>query len=116
MPCAIRQQENRVIVARPRDRIRRIRHDYFKRLVIPMRGVDKRIAVRYIELIRLDVVQKHIDSAKVIRRDIYFLSEKALTDIVFAENLRCFQKKRTRAARGIVNLVYFRFADDGKFC
>ena len=52
-----------------------------------MRGVDKRIAVRYIELVRLDVVQKHIDSAKVISSNIYFLPEKALTDIVFAENL-----------------------------
>ena len=54
---------------------------------------DKRVIVCYVKLIKVNVVQEHIDSAKVICSKIYFLTVKALTNIFLAKNLSRFQKQ-----------------------
>ena len=49
-----------------------------------MRGFGQRIAMRNIKLVVINIMQKHIDAAKVISCNIDFLPEKALPDMIFA--------------------------------
>ncbi len=81
-----------------------------------MLGFCKRVFVGDIKLIVIDVVQEHIDTAKVVSRQVYFLTEKALPHVFFSENFSEFQKQRTRTASGIVNLIDFGFANNRKPC
>lgn len=106
--------EERVIAALPRDGIGRIGDDDFKGLVVPMGGLGERIAVRDVELIGADVVQEHIDTAKIIRRDVDLLPEKSLTDMFLAQDLDGFQKKGTRTAGGVVYLIDLCLSDRRK--
>ena len=53
----------------------------------------QRILACYVELVIVDVVQEHIDSAQVICREIDFLAEEALADIVLSQYLRGLQQQ-----------------------
>lgn len=77
-------------------------------------NTSKRVFVGDIEFIVIDVVQEHIDTAKVVCRQVYFLSEKALPHVFFAENFCKLQQKRTRTASRIVNFIDFGFSDNRK--
>jgi hypothetical protein len=46
--------------------------------------VCERIAVPNVKFIIVNIMQKHINTAKVIGRDVDFLTEEALPDVVFA--------------------------------
>ena len=106
--------EERVVAPLPRDGIGRIGDDDFKGLVIPMGGLGERIAMRDVKFVGSDVVQEHIDTAEIIRRDVDLLPEKSLTNMVLAQDLGGFQKQGTRTAGGVVNLVDFRLPDRRK--
>ncbi len=93
--------KQRVVIALPFDGVRRVGDDQFKRLVIPMRGVGQRILAGNIEFVKSDVMQKHIDAAEVIGRDVDLLPVKAVADGVLAKHLFGFQQQRTRTARGV---------------
>ena len=99
--------EQRVVVALPFDGVRRVGDDQFKRLVIPMRGVGQRIFASDIEFIKSDVMQKHIDAAEVVGRDVDLLPVKAVADGVSAKHLFGFQQQRTRAARRVYKNAVF---------
>ena len=56
--------------------------------------LEQRIAVAYIKVRVVDVVQEHIDTAQVVGGDILLLTEETFLDIVFAQNLGEFQQQR----------------------
>jgi hypothetical protein len=57
--------EQRVGVALPLDRVGRVGHDRLERLVVPVRRVGERVAVGDVELLVVDVVQEHVDAARL---------------------------------------------------
>jgi len=67
------------------------------------------ISVCYIKLFVIYVMEEHIDTTEIVGRDIDFLTEKSLTDILFSENFGEFQKKRSRPTARIVDFVYLFF-------
>lgn len=76
---------NRIGVARPFGGIRRIGYDGIERLVVPMVRLGQRIAAMDVELLVVDVVQKHVDAAEVVGGDIDFLSEETCAHILLAQ-------------------------------
>ena len=75
-----------------------------------MLGRNQRILMRNIEFIKINIVQEHIDTAQVVGRQVDFLPEEALTDILFAQNLRRFQQQGAGAAGRVIDLVNLGFA------
>ena len=61
-------------------------------------------------------MQKHIDAAEVVGRDVDLLPVKAVADGVLAKHLFGFQQQRTRAARRVIDLVDLGFPDRAKPC
>ncbi len=59
-------------------------------------------------------MQKHIDTAKVVGRDIDFLPIKAVSDGISAQNLFRFQKQSARAAGRVIDFIDFSFAHRAK--
>ena len=56
-------------------------------------GSTKSIAVFNTEFIVTDVMQEHINTAKVVGGDVDFLTEKSIANIIFTEDFRKFQKQ-----------------------
>ena len=79
-----------------------------------MLGRNQRILMRNIEFIKINIVQEHIDTAQVVGRQVDFLPEEALTDILFAQNLRRFQQQGAGAAGRVIDLVDLGLAHNGK--
>ena len=77
-----------------------------------MLGRNQRILVGDIEFIKINIVQEHIDTAQVVGRQVDFLTEEALPDILFAQNLSRLQQQG--AAGRVIDLVDFGFAHNGK--
>ena len=46
-----------------------------------MSRFSQRVAMRYVKLVIINIMQKHIYTTKVISRNVDFLSEKPLSDI-----------------------------------
>ena len=63
---------------------------------------------------RINIVQEHIDTAQVVGRQVDFLTEEALPDILFAQNLSRLQQQGAGAAGRVIDLVDFGFAHNGK--
>lgn len=99
--------QNRVVVADPLDRVRRIADDDLKWLVVPMLRADKRVLVGDIELVKADVMQKHIDAAEVVCGEVDLLPEKALTNVFFSEYFCDLQKQRTGTAGRVYKNAVF---------
>ncbi len=74
-----------------------------------MLRVGQRVAVGNIKVIVVDIVQKHVDPAEVIDREVDFLPKESYSYIFLAENLGKLQKKRTGTASRIIYLVDFFF-------
>ena len=68
-----------------------------------------------IEFVGLNAMQKHVDAAEVIGRDVDFLTEKAAIHAVLAEDFHGFQEQRAAAASGIVDLIDLLLADGAEF-
>ena len=77
-----------------------------------MLRIDQRVSPGNVKLVIINVVQEHIDTAKIVVRQIDLLSEETLPDIVLAEDLRKFQQQRSASASRVINLVDFCLADD----
>ena len=82
--------QDRVIIAFPFDRIGRVADNDLKGFLVPMLGRNQRILMRNIEFVKINIVQEHIDTAQVVGRQVDFLPEEALPDVLFAQNLRRF--------------------------
>src|SRR3990167_10825662 len=78
-----------------------------------MLRVIKCIAVSYIKMIIIDIMQKHVYTTKIVDSEVDFLSKEPLPYIFFAEDFNEFKKQRTGTASWIVNLIHFFFADCG---
>ena len=72
----------------------------------------QRIAQCNIELFVVDIVQEHVDAAKIVGGNIDLLPIESLTHILFAEHFGEFQQQRTAAAGRIVHFVHLFFADE----
>ena len=104
--------QQRVGVAVPLDRVRRVGHDRLERLVVPVGRVDQGVAVGDVELLVRDVVQEHVDPAQVVGGQVDLLAEVALPHLAVAEDLLVLQQHRPRAAGRVVDLVDLGLADD----
>ena len=79
--------------------------DQFEGLVIPVLGIEQGIFALDIKLIKIHIVQKHINAAKVIGGDVNLLPEEADFDCIFAHHLQRLQQQRTRTAGRVIDLV-----------
>ena len=91
-----------------------IGNDQLKRFIVPMLRCGQCVLAGDVKLIKANIMQKHIDTAKVVSRDIDLLSIKAISDGIFTKNLFCFQKQRTRTTRRVIDLVDLGFANRAK--
>ena len=71
-----------------------------------LRG-GQRIFTGNIKLIKAHIMEEHIDTAQVVGRDVYLLSEKAVANGVTAQYLFRLQQQRTGAAGGIYKNAVF---------
>ncbi len=93
--------QDRVVVPFPFDGIGRIGDDQLKRFFVPVCRVGQRVLTGDVEVLKPDVMQMHVDAAEVVSGDVDLLTEKALADILFPEDLGRFQQQRTGAAGGV---------------
>jgi len=77
--------------------------------------LGKGIAVGDIKLLIVDIVQKHVDAAEVVGAQVDFLPKEAHADLFLAQDLGELQKQRSRAATGVIDLVYLLFIHHGDF-
>lgn len=68
-----------------------------------MLRTEQRIFADDAELVRGNVVQKHIDAAEIVGRQVDFLPVESVVDVLPAQHLRHFQQQRARTA-GRVNV------------
>ena len=99
-----------VVVALPFDGIGGIGHDQFKGLIVPVLWRRQRVFTGDAEFIEPDVVQKHVDSAKVVRRDVDLLPVESIPDGLFAEDFFRFEQQGTGTACRVVHFVDFGFS------
>ena len=83
--------EQRVVLARPSDRVRRIRDNRLERLIVPVLRVCQRVPTCDVEVIKIDVVQEHIDAAEVVGGDIDLLPVEAVPHVVFPKDFCKFE-------------------------
>ena len=76
-----------------------------------MLGTEQRILPHNAELVKLDVVQEHIDAAEIVSGQVDLLTVEASLDIILAQHFFHLQQQRTGAAGRVIDLVDFRFAD-----
>ena len=105
-----------VVTTHPVDRIRRVRHDGIKRLLITILRIDKRIAQTNIKLVIIDVVQKHIHTCQVIGCMIDFLPKESILNNVVVKLLLCLQEQRTRTTSRVVDFVDRALSQHRKAC
>lgn len=106
--------EQGVAVTCPLDGIGRVGDDGFERLIIFVQGVEEGVAQTNVELGVADVVQEHVDAAQVVGGQVDLLTEKALPDMLFAEDLGKVEQQRAGTASRVVDFVDFGFADQGQ--
>ena len=78
-----------------------------------MHWIGQRIPMSDVELLKIDVVQKHVDAAQIVGGQIDFLTEKALPHIILAQHLGKFQQQRAGTAGGVVYFIDLGFAQHG---
>lgn len=79
--------EEGIVVAFPSDGVGGIGHDGLERLVIPMQGIGQCVTVADIELVVVDVMQEHVDPAKIVGSDVDFLPKETLPHILLTQHL-----------------------------
>lgn len=105
--------ERRVLVAHPLHRVRRVRDDGVKGLVVPVLRLEQRVAQGDVELVEIDLMQKHVDAGEVVCGDVDLLAKEAAAHALLTQNLLELEQQRTGAARRVVDLVHARpVADD----
>ena len=102
-----------VVVALPLGGVGRVGHDHLERFVVPVLGIDQRVAVGNVEMVVVHIVQEHVDAAQVVRGQVLLLAEKPLPDFILAQHLDRLQQQGTRTARRVVDLVHFALAVGG---
>ena len=70
-----------------------------------MFGRSQGVLAGNIEFVKINVMQKHIDTAKVVCGYIYLLPVKALLNFIVSEHLFRLKQQRARTAGGIVHLI-----------
>ena len=73
-----------IIITRPFNWIRWIWNYSFKWFFVPVLWWKKCVVTSNVKLIIINIMQEHVNSAKVVCCKIYFLTKKALTDFIFS--------------------------------
>ncbi len=81
-----------------------------------MCGFGQGISVLNVEMVVVDVVEKHIDATEVVGRDVDLLTVESLPYIVFSEDFCELEEEGTRTATRIVDLVDFGLSDGRDLC
>ena len=72
---------------------------------VTIRGYELSIRKGDAELIEVDVVEEHVDSAEVVSSEVLLLAIEALSDVVFAKDFDRLKKERAGPASGVIDLV-----------
>ena len=97
--------ESGIVGAYPFGGIWRVRDNGIEWLLVPVIRLEKGVAVAYIEVGIVDVVEEHVDAAEVVGGDVQLLPEEAFLHIVFAENLGKLEQQRAGTAGRVIHLV-----------
>ena len=81
-----------------------------------MVGRGQCVAAVDVKLVVVDVVQEHVDAAKVVSGDVDFLPKEAHTYVLLAQQLGKLQQQGTRTAGRVVHLAYLRLANGNDAC
>ena len=68
----------------------------------------QRIAQRNVEMVIVDIVQEHVDSAEVVGRLVDLLTEETLLHILFSNDFGHLHQQRTRTTGRVIDLAHFR--------
>ena len=79
--------ECRVVIPCPLDGIGQIGNDQLKGFVVPVLGRGLGVLADNVELVKANIVEEHIDAAKVVGGDVDFLPEVAELHPVLAQHL-----------------------------
>lgn len=103
--------EQGILVPFPRDGEGRVGYDQLKGLVVPVLGTEQGILPHDAELVKLNIMQEHIDAAKVVGGQVDFLAIEAPLNIVLAQHLFHLQQQRAGTAGRVIDLVDLRFSN-----
>src|SRR5665648_16092 len=107
------KRQKRIGIPVPSDGVWWIGYDCLKWLIIPMHWVSQRVSIANVELVIIDVMQEHINSAKIVGGNVDFLPIEPLPNVLLAENLGKVQQQRTGTTGWIIYFVDFRFPNKG---
>ena len=76
-----------------------------------MLGTEQGILPHDAKLVKLNIMQKHIDPAKIVGGQVDFLAIEAPLNIVLAQHLFHLQQQRAGTAGRVIDLVDLRFSN-----
>ena len=85
--------EQRVVFPRPFFGVRRVGDNRLERLIVPVMRIDECVPMCNVEVVKVDVVQEHVDAAEVVRSDVLVLSVESVADVLPADDLGEFQQE-----------------------
>ena len=94
-----------VVAAFPFHRIRRVGDNGIKGFVVAKMRVDQGIAQQNIELVVVDVMQKHVHTRQIVGGVIDLLSKKALFNDVGVKVLLGLQQQGAGTTGGVINFI-----------
>ncbi len=77
--------QRRVITTNPLNRIRWVRHDSIKGLIVTMLRVQQRIATLNAELVVVDIMEEHVHSCQVVSGHVNLLTVKTILNDMFCK-------------------------------
>ncbi|SLM31318.1 hypothetical protein MTBBW1_300049 [Desulfamplus magnetovallimortis] len=102
---AVIVNQRRVVTAFPLHRIGRIGDDGIKGFVIAEMRIDQGVAQLDIELVVVDIVQKHVHPRQIVGGVVDFLAEKALFNDMGVKMFLGLQQQGTGTAGRVINFI-----------
>ena len=100
---AVVVDEQRVLASFPRDAVRGIRYDGIERLEVSVPWIQQRVAQLDVEIVVVDVMQKHVDTTKVVGGGVDLLTIILQRRVLPSDGLRELQQQRARATGRVVD-------------
>ncbi len=97
--------QRRIVTADPLYRVRRIGNDSIKGLVISKMGFDQGIAQLDVELVVVDVMQKHVHPRQVVRGVIDLLAKETVFNDMGIEVLFGLQQQGAGTGSGVIDFI-----------
>ena len=106
--------KERILLANPRQRVRRIGDDGIE-LETFVHGLEERVAKLDIKIREVDIMQEHVDAAKVVSGRVDLLSVVFEFGISLADGLAELHEQRAGAACRVIDRVYMVVVDGSQF-